>query len=286
MCALLAERISECAPGKSLVWLDHFAYTGRLLAGGKIPWLDAAALAAYYLQAQSLLRSGVAMLPFEGFFDAWLSAQPQLLAEMASRRRVGFALKTLLAADRPRALLAETVHAVRHGLTTTPLVIAIPSPRRWLAWAHARANGVRDVTKVDTRGDDVESAAMYVADFLRTFGESRVDGLLLEEAPGRGPASAEEVGWYQPVINVARHYRWDVGVEALSINWSEPRTREGIDFWITDAKAEGGVIGVVLGDAFWAGEPAPPLSGPGFYFARIPEDAVPERVLARLDTLR
>jgi len=35
-----------------------------------------------------------------------------------------------------------------------------------------------------------------------------------------------------------------------------------------------------------AGEAPPPLPGAAFYFARVPEDAVPERALERLARLR
>ncbi len=283
MCAALVERIAAGAKTKPLLWLDHFGYSARVLAGGSIPWLDAAEFLAYYCKAHRLLRPGVAPLPLEGFFDAWLTAHPSLVAGMAGKRRVGFALKTLLSAEGPRSLLSEIAAAARDSLASTPLVITAPSPRRLIAWAHARANDVADLAEVEVSGDDVESASMYVADFLRTFAESRVDALLLEETSGRGPRSAEEVGRYQPVINVARHYRWDVGLKVPDSAFA-PGTEQGIDFCIANARW-GGVGSVILDEAFWAGEPAPPVPGTGFYFARVPEDAAPEDVLARLATL-
>ncbi len=284
MCAALVERIAACAQNKPLLWLDHFAYSGRLLAAGDIPWLDAAAFLAYYRKAQSLLRSGVAMLPLEGFFDAWLTAHPSLATDMAGKRRVGFALKTLLAAEGPRAVLSEIVKAVRDGSASTPVVVAIPSPRRWLAWAQARANDQVDFDQAGVTGDDVESAAVYVADFLRTFAESHVDGLLLDETPSCGVRPAEDRSRYRPVINVAKHYRWDVAIKSDS--GSGAGDGPGIDVWITHDQTPERLTGLILGDAFWAGEAPPPLSGAGFYFARVPEDAVPERVLERLATLR
>lgn len=277
--------------GAPPIWLDHFAYSGRLLAAGTIPWFDPGAFLAYYRQAHTLLQPGVAMIPLERFFDAWLNADSSLIAEMARKRRVGFALKALLAAEAPRASLIDIVRAVRDSFASVPLVMAIPSPRRWLPWAHARAYGLADLTEVEVGGDDVELAAMYVADFLRTFADARVDALLLEETPAHGPQSAEEVSWYRPVVNVAKHYRWEVGIKIPAYLHPKPPSREegggeGIDFWITDAGMPTGVTGLILGDAFWSGESAPPLSGTGFYFARVPEDAVPERVLERLGTLR
>ena len=277
----LAERVAERAGGKPLLWLDHFAYSGRLLAAGRIPWLDAAAFAAWLRTAQRLLRSGVAALPLADFFAAWLDAHPELAAAMAARTRPGFALKTLLAAEEPRALLGEIVRAVRDGHPTLPVALMIPSPGRWLAWAHDLAGA----GTIEPAADDVEAAAMYVAGWLRTFAGAGVDALLLEEPPGRGPALAAEVLLHQPVINVAHHYRWDVGIEALGASFV-PGPEQGIDFCITDVSAGSGLRGIVLGDAFWAGEPPPPASGACFYFARVPADAVPERVLERLGPLR
>lgn len=283
MAAALAERIAGSVRGQPLVWLDHFAYSARLLAAGVIPWLDTAACIAYYRKAHALLRPGVAVIPLEEFFDAWLTAHPEALAEMRAKRRAGLVTKALLAFAEPRAVLTEITRAVRQSFPASPLALAMPSPRRWLAWASALAGSPVDVT-ADVSGDDVESAAVWVAGFLRTFADARVDVLLLDETLGCGPASPEELSWYQPVVNVAKHYRWDVGLNFLDAAFA-PAAADGIDFYITRS-VRGPLTGVALDEAFWAGQAAPALSDSEFYFARVPRDAVPERVMERLATLR
>lgn len=282
MCAALTERIAASAGGKVLVWLDFFAYTRKLLlAGGEIPWVNPGEFIAYHRQAQRLLSAGVAVLPLGHFFDAYLKRNPELLRSMAGKKRPGFALKTLLADEAPRALLIETAGAMRASYGSMPVVVTSPSPRAWVSWAHERANGP---TSVAPTPDDIEAAAMYMADFFRIFAHSGIDGLLLEEASGAGPASASELGWYQPVINVALHYRWDLGVKASGAPFL-PGPDQGIAFVITDVKASSGVTGIVLPDSFWSEGGAPACPGNCFYFAEIPEDAKPEQVLERLSKL-
>ncbi len=280
--ALCASKPDRTRP---LLWLDHFEYSGALLARDEIPWLEPAALLAYYRTAHGLLRPDVAVLPVQRVFEAWLAAHPELAGEMAGKRRPGFALRTLLAASGPRALLAEIAAALREGWASAPLFVAAPAPRRWLSWAHARAHGQAAETEVG--GDDAESAAVYVADFLRTFADCRIDGLLLEEAPAQGPTSQDEVGWYRPVLNVARHYRWEVGIELSGSSTASGAATGalGVDFLVGDRELTGRIVGAVLDAAFWAGTPAPSLGGPGLYFARVPRGALPERVLERLATL-
>jgi hypothetical protein len=47
---------------------------------------------------------------------------------------------------------------------------------------------------------------MYVTDCLRSFAESSIDGLLLEEERGDGQASAQALATYQPVIDAAKYH--------------------------------------------------------------------------------
>ena len=68
---------------------------------------------------------------------------------------------------------------------------------------------VRDLLESAPDAGQAETAAMYSADFLRTFSDSGVDGLLLDE----GPVPADELTdpeAYRPVVNVAEHYEWPV----------------------------------------------------------------------------
>jgi hypothetical protein len=47
---------------------------------------------------------------------------------------------------------------------------------------------------------------VFIADFLRAFGEAGVDALMLDEVDGH----AADIATYQSVLNLAAHYRWDI----------------------------------------------------------------------------
>ncbi len=263
------------------LWLSALAYARRVLLGDdEIPWSRSAEFLNFYQQAHGLLRPSVAQFEIGAFYDAWLAANPAALRSMAGKRRIGFALKELLAVAEPRALLCELLRALRSAYGSTPLAITIPSPGSWVASAHALANGVK---AVGVSEEDAESASIYVADFLRALAESSLDGLLLEEDYQCGATSAESLSAYQPVINVARHYRWCLGL--LSLGGARASAAlESLDFYITDTDCEGDAAGRVIPDSFWTGEP-PPVVRRGFYYLKIPKDALPETVLERLAQL-
>ncbi|MGD0074050.1 MAG: hypothetical protein ABSD31_06865 [Candidatus Binataceae bacterium] len=263
------------------LWLSALAYARRVLLGDdEIPWSRPAEFLNFFQQAHGLLRPSVAQFEIGAFYDAWLAANPAALRSMAGKRRLGFALKELLAVAEPRALLCELLRAVRSAYGSTPLAITIPSPGSWVASAHALANGVKPVGVSE---EDAESASIYVADFLRALAESSLDGLLLEEDYPCGAASAESLSTYQPVINVAQHYNWGIGLLSLG-GACAPAALAGLDFYITDTDCEGDAVGRAIPDSFWAGED-PPAVQRGFYYLKIPEDALPETVLERLAQL-
>lgn len=278
----LIDTITRREDSRAAVWLDSLDYSRRVILGGaEIPWSRPAEFLNFHRQAHSLLRPSVATLEVGAFYETWLSVRPEALQSMAGKKRLGFALKQLLADEEPRRLVCELLRVLRSAYPSTPLVVSIPSPRRWAASVHKRANRIEAVA---ISKDDVESASMYVTDWLRSFAESSIDGLLLEEERGDGQASAQALATYQPVINAAKYYRWALGVLSQGTGYA-PGPLEGIDFRITDADCEAGITGRVIPDSFWAGE-NPPLIEKGFYYLKVPEDALPERVLERLAALR
>jgi len=278
----LIDTLTRREDSRAAVWLDSLGYSQRVILGGaEIPWLRPAEFLNFHRQAHSLLRPSVATLQVGAFYETWLVARPEALQSMAGKKRLGFALKQLLADEEPRRLVCELLRVLRSAYSSTPLVVSIPSPRRWAASIHKRANRIETVAISE---DDVESASMYVADWLRSFAESSIDGLLLEEERGDGQASAQALAAYQPVINAAKYYRWALGVLSQGTGHA-PGPLEGIDFRITDADCEAGITGRVIPDSFWAGE-NPPVFRKGFYYLKVPEDALPERVLERLALLR
>lgn len=271
------------AAGKPLLWLDDTAYAGRLLANGRTPWHDGAEYVAFRRKAQGLLRPDFVTVPVGAFASHWVAAHPDLKASMTAKKRAILPVRVLLADAGLRAHLVDTLRGLRAAFGGAPLMLALPSPRAWVSDAYALAFGA--VAEVEVSGDEADSCAVYVAEFLRTFGDSGVDGLLLEERAGAEPANAGELAWYQPVINIAGHYRWDIGVRLpTAAAFSGEAT--GMQFVIAPKPIAGAAHGLALDDAFWDGAPAATAPIGGFRFATVPAEAVPERVLERVSVLR
>ncbi|NKF21859.1 hypothetical protein [Solimonas marina] len=272
-------RFDELIAARRPLWLDYADYAGALLAGGQAPWLDVSALVAWQRKAQGLLRSDVVELPLGAVAAAWLDAHATLRDAMAAKRRVGYPLRTLLADDDLRHHLAELAGGLRASFASQPLAIACPSPRRWLLESYRAAHG--EVPEFDD--DDVDSAAVYLADFLRLFGEIGIDVLLLQESLDSAPSDAASLACCQPVLNVAAHYRWIVGM-------ATPAGRcEGdasLDFVVAPEAVERRYVAQQIPAAFWTGAAVPDCPAGGFRYAGIPRDAQPEAVLQRLASLR
>ena len=166
-------------------WFDSMAYCrAKLLSYGPVPWDSPGEVTAFYGKAQGMFRSD-ALLVDLGDLLAWRVGHDGLLrTAMAARSRPGYALRTLLGDERARAVAAEAVTAVAASAGVVPVVLSVPSPARWLAVAAAQAGAEAGPPDPDR----AETAAMYTADFLRTFAGLGVDGLLLDEGRPR-PAS-------------------------------------------------------------------------------------------------
>lgn len=249
----LRERV---AGGPRLLWLDYTDYAGTLLAGGRVPWLDVGALLAWQRKAQALLRSDVVALPVGAVAAAWLGAHPALAAAMAAKSRTVFALKALLADEALRSHMRELAEGLRAGFESAPLALVCAAPRAWAGHAYLQAHG----RQAEIDDDAADSAAVQVADFLRVFGESGIDVLMIEESDG----GAEE----QPVLNVAAHYRWEV----------VRRDAEALRF--------DDIATPAIPETYWNGGAVQVPGNGGLQYARIPADAQPEAVLDRLARLR
>lgn len=117
-----------------------------------------------------------------------------------------------------------------------------------------------------------------MADFLRSFGDSGVDVLLLEEDADSAPCGPGEIDWYGSTVNVARHYGWDVGLQTPKRIGGEG----GLDFIV----GPGSTRCTEVDPSFWSEGVAPDTPAGGFRYARIPLDAQPQTVLDRLRLLR
>ncbi|MFW2003736.1 hypothetical protein ACG9ZC_00385 [Acinetobacter baumannii] len=258
--------------GRKILWLDYSDYADVLLAQGNTPWLDVATYVALKRTAQSLLRSDVIQLPVESVCAAWVAAHPALREEMASKKRTGFALKTLLADAALREHLLALVNGLRASFANIPLALVCPTPHAWMTHAYQLAHGTHSSLALDE--EDVDSGSVYIADFLRIFGESGVDILLLQESVNISPM----LELYQSVFNVAAHYRWDAGIQVTG-----EIAENSLDFVISP---QPNTLGRELAAECWIDETVPDYPDNGFFFVRVPADAKPERVLTRIAQLR
>ncbi len=252
------------------LWLDDTAYSGRLLAGGQIPWRDVTALIAWRLKAFELLRPSLAVLDVGEVVTAHAAVTPGLAAD---RRPIG-PLTALLSTGELQQHVAAIIRGLRSSFRE-PLALVVPSPRCWPMLAYLTAFN----KKPPIGADEVDEASVLMASFLRGFGDTGVDALLLTDNEGSAPATASELDWYQSVFNVAHHYRWDLGMKmpTVPVDW------HATDFVI----ARSGAAGIEIDPTFWAVDIAPPAVEPGgFRYASIPEHVAPERALARLAVLR
>ncbi len=273
-------RLNDKIAGGRLLWIDAQEYAARLLANGQPPLLDVAEYVSWHRKSQGLLKSGVAVFDVAPVVTAWIARDASLKTAMAAKRRATAPLKALLADEALRDHLRSILQGLRACHGDLPLVLEIPSPRRWLIDSFTLAHGEAP----DAGADEVDSGAVYVADFLRAFGDSGLDALLMIESTETEPATSEEVEWYQAVCNLASHYRWDVGLK-LPQATSYSGGNASLQFVIAPNKIDGLPTGLILPPSFWNGGDTPSNDG-GFLYAEIPADAVPEQVLARLASLR
>lgn len=268
------------------LWINFNDYTKKLLLGkDENPWTNPAAYMSFYRQAHGLVKAQVVVIDVWDLFQHWIREDSEALPAMAGKRRVTAALKAMLEAYAPRELLAEVITALANNYSSSaPLVMVMPSPRALLVKAHQAANG--ETAEPDEMS--VDTAAMYVADFLRYFSETELSGVLLVEDPELMPASGAELAWYQPVYNVAKHYRWSVGsyLPTADADFDVPAD---LAFTIAPSASPLGAKskGVEVTDLLWgdqAGEPLPSVQG--FYYLTIPSDAKPELVLDTLSSLK
>jgi hypothetical protein len=107
------------------------------------------------------------------------------------------------------------------------VVLALPSPARWLATATEQAGkpaGPPDADQADT-------AAMYVADLLRIFAGAGVDGLLLNEGPTPMDDLVDPQA-YAPVLKIAEHYEWPVFLRTDAAPAWPRGTTPGVAGWV------------------------------------------------------
>ncbi len=263
----LEKLVSTSPSGRSRpLLLDHSAYGMAVIRQGRpVPWTDLAELTGYFGQIHSLLDPDATWVDVAALYAAHLDASEGLRAEMAARTRTGYAMRTLLADEEGIDLVLRTASTLTES-SRRPVVLAVPSPARWLGQAHVAAG--TPLGTVDEDGAD--RASMYLAEWLGRLGGLTVALVLLDR---RGveetPVKAEEdLAGYTAINNVADHFGWSVamrGPDKVDTRRAEP------------------AVGLVP-ESFWLEGTQPP--GGSALIGTIPDTASPERVLEQMALLR
>lgn len=261
LASLLAQATAPGTAPKLII--DAASYAQRVLLQNRdVPWDDATAYANHLGQAQALLRPLVALIPLDRMFEREIEGNAGLREAMSARSRTGFAAKTLLADEGVRKRAVDIV-ATAVKTQREPVVVHLPSPLALLVRTTVAAHPGADLT-LDL-ADDAENTAIYYADWLRIFADHGIAGIVFDERSGTTPSEA-----YQPILGAAEHYRWPVGLRSTTeVRFLSPEASVPV------------LDPSVLGEA-----QATDLPAGGVLLAEIPEDAVPEQVLARLESLR
>ncbi len=271
--------------GTPKLWIDFNAYTKKLLlAEGENPWANPASYMSFYGQAHGLVNADVVVIDIWDLFHHWMLEDEEAIPSMAGKKRITVAAKAMLEAYGPRELLAEVLTAISNNYgDSVPIVLVMPSPRSLLIKANKAANTV-DVAPEEAH---IDTASMYVADYLRYFSEVNLSGILLREVPESMPESAKELSWYQPIYNVAKHYRWSVGIH-LPFSDTSFNVPEDVNFSIVPStcSVSDSSCGKDISKALWKSMSTVPPVGNGFNYLTIPEETTPELVLDTLSNLR
>lgn len=257
-----ASVLAPSADAEPTLILDSASYAQKvLLQNSAVPWGDATAYSNHLGQVQALLKSEVALIPLDRMLFTETDSNPALVEAMGARSRTGFAARTLLGDEdlkqKVQALVGTAVKTQRQ-----PVVLHLPSP---LALLRHTARAVDSDSDNEFDQDDAENAAVYYADWLRTFADLNIAGIIFDERDGAVDEDA-----YKPIMNTAAHYQWPVGL----------RQDSEIRFFSAETVVPVLAPGVFDADAVGGQDTA------GVMFAEIPEDAVPEQVLARLGEIR
>lgn len=260
-----------------LLWLDSWAYAEKLfLKEDKIPWLDPNAFEDFFRKSLGLLDPSVASIDVDRVIDAWLEGNKSLKTAMVKRPRTSYPIKTLLANDGLRLLFGKLLEVIRDARGGKPLALSVSSPLSLLCRLYEVAHGKKIPEVTD---DDCERAAVYLADFFGQFGKANVSLIMVVDWEEDAAAGNYQFAM-EPIDNVAKHLRWKTVLATNSLLDDD----KGFDWTFSPTRTE-----AVRGDwdqDLFNSKDCQPLGESGSLYANIPADAVPEKVLEVLNTLR
>ncbi|BCZ18268.1 hypothetical protein NHP190003_15500 [Helicobacter sp. NHP19-003] len=241
---------------KTTLIADARAYAHKVLMQHKpYPWHDPTLYSNYMKQVASLLQVDVLVLRFDKMLEEELKNNAELVAKMGEKKRQGYALKVFMQDEGMKEGTSSLVNTATNTLHVH-ILTQLPSPLRLLQMS-AQAVG----SNADFSDEDIENASMYYADWLRSYKDSKVRGLLFDERTQKVKESL-----YQPILNTANNYHWEIGF----------RRADALHFCGFDAPIP------TLDTNFWLDKKAPSPQFAHPFFTEIHEDAIPEVVLEKL----
>lgn len=279
---------------KRRVWLNFIPYANRLFAAGREDiWSNADTFISIFSQGQGLLRSDILSIPLFDFYSAWLHHNSDFVQTWAGKKPT-FVLKKLLTVEKPRKEISDILTGL-HNLYkgAQPFVLSFPSPQKWLQWLHPM---VRPGQELTLNEEDIEAASMYLAEYLRNFSSHGLSAIVMEESHPSNKVMNQVLPLYRPVLNLARHYQWSVGIHLEGSVDELVETIDEIDFYLhgnSDSSTllplweKGTHVGGGLNRNFWSKKQVlPDLLQAMLMYGEVPEDAEPETVLSQLKWLR
>lgn len=254
------------APGAPNVWLDALDYAGRVILARRDPFANAGELAWASREVQSLVRADFVALPLATLLRS------RGIGARASAERPVRALRTFLALPALREALGSAARVLaEQARMTRGLVVSTPSPGRLLRAFDATA-------ALDE--DDVDAAAVALADFLRGLAEHEVLALRVD-------SDADElahVHLHTPITNVAAHFGWWTLFAPQAAPQGESTLARAAGYAADSRDPEI----VWLEPGLWriGGAAVPELSAVRLCVGRLPADAEPERVISQRALLR
>ncbi|MCC7414300.1 MAG: hypothetical protein IT495_21985 [Gammaproteobacteria bacterium] len=262
----------KAAGRDALRWIELDEYARRVFAGAPSNWFeDPVRYAATLAQAHQVVPSDVLSVDALGAF---------LHAGCASDVPAAEAVQALLDAPVPLAFLREVVDALAHRYAgRIDLVLRLRAPSDLLRLA----GGEPDF-------DTMDEVSVALANFVRGFAGKPFAGVLVTADSDTVP-STDELEALDPLLGAVRHYGWLTALSLDRYTTAQIPPIDSFDLLLlpesTAAVAAGAAArnaGGGLPQAFWL-EGQAPGTGPGLLYGRIPAQARPEEVVARLRSL-
>lgn len=266
-------------------WLNFTQYANKLFANGRTDlWENPDTFISVFGQGQALLQSDVLHIAIAPVYENYLKKSH--FVEQWDGKRPTFIVKKLFAVEEPKNIMGDILTNIQNShLSSKPVALIIPSPQSWLEMIQSEAKTWSE--------DDIESVAMYVAEYIRFFSTLNIETIVLDEAANGALSLTERLPLYQPIINVAKHYQWLLGLKLPTINEEIKSVASKVDFTIIDNtmltelqafQANPLRIGGGLNREFWLTNSDSPILK-GLLYGEIPVEAEPENVLNKLKIL-